>query len=46
MRPQPMNQSRLGKYILRVSICFVLIFLLALMWKWVSSPQMFQPVFG
>jgi len=46
MRPPTIDQNRLGKSILMVAICFVLIFLLALAFRWFKSPHMFQPVFG
>lgn len=46
MHPDPMQQNKLGKAILVISIIFVLLFAGMLLMRWFSSPEMFAPVFG
>ena len=46
MHPGPVQQNKLGKTILVISIIFVLIFAAMLIARWFNSPEMFVPVFG
>ena len=42
----PLQQNRLGKILLGVSIIFVVLFAITLAMNWISNPDMFRPVFG
>ncbi len=42
----PFKQSQLGKILLGISIFFVVLFAVTLIMNWISSTDMFKPVFG
>ena len=41
-----LKQDKLGKIVLIGSVLFVLIFLIMLISRWVSNPEMFPPIFS